>query len=94
MAEPLTKERESEIRRMLTDIGPPKHEDAIGDLLAEIDLLRALPVLRTCAPCRHWRSYAGIDDAPDVVRCVRDELASAVDLDKPPPSRCPLRGAR
>lgn len=87
----MTPERLRELRASL--YGQTDRDKAF-ELIAEVDRLRALPVLRTCAPCRHWRSYTGIDDAPDVVRCVRDELAFTVDLDAPPPVRCPLRGAR
>lgn len=89
MAEPLTKERESEIRRMLTDIGPPKHEDAIGDLLAEIDRLRALPVLRTCGECAHCVTDLHVGEW-----CDRDEQQRDTESESPPPEWCPLRGAR
>lgn len=61
------------------------------ELLEEIDRLRALPVLRTCAPCRHWhrpRTFYGYEAA----RCEKASPLMPVDVDAPPPTACPLRG--
>lgn len=62
------------------------------DLLAEIDRLRALPVLLTCDPCRH------LDCTGDGEWfCNHDEVAPQdsdprVRREDAPPSWCPLRG--
>ncbi len=66
-------------------------EDAVRDLLVEVDRLRALPVLRTCDPCRHWhrpRTFYGYEAA----RCEKVSPPMPIDVDAPPPATCPLRG--
>lgn len=88
----LTKEREADIRSRAA-LWPVALADA-AVLLTEIDRLRALPVLRTCAPCRHWRSVTAFHDEPDVIRCEALSPPLPIDVDAPPPDRCPLRGAR
>ena len=69
---------------------------AIDRLRAEIDRLRALPVIATCGECGHAspRSrQSHLCDHPDVYD-VPDPLLLKIDHDAAPPVRCPLRGAR
>lgn len=67
------------------------------ELLAEIDRLRALPVLRTCGECR-WCEPVSVPPQPS---CQHPRTLSAhsigympVNVDAAPPSWCPLRGER
>lgn len=62
------------------------------ELLEEIDRLRALPVLRTCGPCRHWRSGTSFIDEPDTTRCSKTMPSMPIDINAAPPPTCPLRG--
>ncbi len=59
------------------------------ELIAEIDRLRALPVLRTCGECG-WH----LDDrgGRDCVYPGRRWVVGAPDNSVPPPSWCPFRG--
>lgn len=70
-----------------------------AELLAEIDRLRALPVLRTCGDCRYhltnvravaqgaapWVGVVGAD-------CSHEDGPEECDASSAPPSTCPLRG--
>lgn len=87
----MTPEREAEIRG--DHDGLCDDECAVVELLAEIDRLRALPVLRTCGECGHAsprsrRSH--LCDHPDVYD-VPDPHLLKIDHDAAPPERCPLR---
>lgn len=65
-------------------------------LLADLDRLRSLPVLRTCGECGHAspRSRKShLCDHPSVYD-VADPHLLKIDHDAAPPVRCPLRGAR
>jgi hypothetical protein len=64
-----------------------------GVLLAEIDRLRALPVLATCGACG-W--HVDFDGARECVYPRTRMVVGAVEsvASDPPPAWCPLRGAR
>lgn len=70
------------------------HRAAIAANLDRIELptyadaVRALPVLRTCGPCRHWRK---VYDS-EAVRCEAVSPHMLIDVIDAPPSWCPLRG--
>ena len=97
----MTPEREAEIRESIArgDVW----ERAVSELLAmldrlraEIDRLRALPVIATCGECK-YRDDAGVHresqewcDHPRL----RPGPDAPVSSDAAPPEWCPLRGAR
>lgn len=68
-----------------------------GDLLAEVDRLRALPVLQRCGDCRHHEpittsdpadyAWCGHADAPGT-----EAYDAKTKTDAAPPSWCPMRG--
>ena len=67
-------------------------EPAVVAMADEIRRLHALPVLRTCAPCRYWRSGTSFLDEPVTTRCWKVSPPLQIDVDAPPPATCPLRG--
>jgi hypothetical protein len=81
-------EREAEIRRWVATGDIVDRHDA-AYLLAIIDGLRALPVLRTCNDCASYRvTQGGVKG-----ECGRtgEWLCDAEDGAPVPPARCPLR---
>ena len=88
-----SKKRLAEYRAMVRtdregDIDP-------ADLLAEIDALTALPVLRTCGGCRRFRLDTMLE-AETLGWCMHEaapkhDESSEVDAAEPPPGWCPLR---
>lgn len=89
----MTPERLRELRASL--VGQTDRDKAI-ELLAEvegmrveIERLRALPVLRTCADCGYCVTDLHVGEW-----CDRDEQQRDTERESPPPSWCPLRGAR
>lgn len=87
----MTPEREREIRSAVEEADPPYWLDrAAIDLLAEIDRLRALPVIATCEDCAHLRRYVGMPDY-----CAHTSTVGRdTDADAAPPEWYPLRGGR
>lgn len=92
-------EREAEIRELAADRTRPLtvlDRSSVVGLLAEIDRLRALPVLRMCGECG-WRRVGTSYDGP-VSYCghdgMRRHLHDGGDCDFEPPAWCPLRGSR
>lgn len=98
----MTPEREADIRARAA-VWPVAMVDAV-DLLAEVDRLRALPVIATCGDCRRaqqdikrWRC-----EHPGAPRLSVSERVGpgptgdcpSVDPYAAPPTWCPLRGAR
>lgn len=89
---------EDDIARVLTEMQPSLERDHVVsvlrasagheyDLLAEIDKLRSLPVLRTCGGCRHiW----GEGSAGHTCTHERGN-EGPVSPRAAPPSWCPLR---
>lgn len=59
-------------------------------LVREVQRLRALPVLATCGECRWCHESAGGTCMHDRAH-IEHEIDGA---DRPPPTWCPLRGAR
>lgn len=53
------------------------------------DEVRALPVLRTCGECAYCVTDLHVGEW-----CDRDEQQRDTERESPPPSWCPLRGAR
>lgn len=93
----MTPERPREIRASL--VGQTDRDKAL-EMLAEIDRLRALPVLRTCGECRFHSSSVTAMAGPfhNVVGgdyCSHERAkGDDCDPDALPPEWCPLRGAR
>lgn len=100
MTAPMTTEKLEEIRKCYAEEqaeleAQPRYEptiewkeDAVRDLLAEVDRLRALPVLRTCGECRDiW----GEGSAGHVCNHERGNKGP-VSPRSAPPSWCPRRG--
>lgn len=63
--------------------------DALSRGVEKIRELRALPVLRTCADCGYCVTDLHVGEW-----CDRDEQQRDTERESPPPSWCPLRGAR
>lgn len=93
----MTKEREAQIRASVARIKAQALSGAWMSegyhdqeaLLAEIDRLRALPVLRTCGECAHCVTDLHVGEW-----CDRDEHQRDTEKESPPPSWCPLGGPR
>lgn len=80
----MTPEQEADLRRG----GVSATISETRDLLAEIDRLRALPVIQTCGECR-WCHETEV--------CMHSRAHAEYEIDgcaMPPPSWCPLRGGR
>jgi len=93
----MTPERE-QVARSVARVDGITDTSLVRDLLAEIDRLRALPVLRTCGECgRYGRAEAEDGHGP----CYDERAAiatpdglrpAATVANAAPPSWCPLRG--
>lgn len=89
------------LRRMADGSGPRSEQAAaIRRLASEVLRLRALPVLRTCGACASY-GQAEADDgcgpchhAASLIATPHGLVPAATMGDAPPPSWCPLRGAR
>lgn len=68
--------------------------DVLPAVLAEIDRLRALPVIATCGECGHTPSrYARPRVCQHPANFDReDPVLLAIEHDEAPPTDCPLRG--
>jgi hypothetical protein len=64
-------------------------EDAVGELIAEVDRLRSLPVIPTCGECRHLYRRGRSCEHPNATT---PGEARHVDPSHEPPSWCPWRG--
>lgn len=69
------------------------HRDR-GVLLAEIDRLRALPVIATCGECGYRSSRLGSEIGAVMRVCTNAYPPRETDYDAAPPGWCPLRGKR
>lgn len=92
-------EWERTVRSMASDPTRPLtilDRGSVNDLFAEIDRLRALPVLATCGECGHAPSrYARPRVCQHPALFDReDPVLLAVERADAPPTDCPLRGAR
>lgn len=99
----MTPEREARIRdtaaAFIALMGRGSDADpatSIVDLLAEIDRLRALPVIATCGECGWARDGGHSYDGPLVVcgKITHDSLGrrQTMSVADEPPTWCPLRG--
>jgi hypothetical protein len=72
------------------DSAHPERAAEWADLLAEIDRLRALPVIATCGECGHvgFGDYCCHPTFDGLEKHQRQELSH----DAAPPSWCPMRG--
>lgn len=84
----MTPERFRELRASL--VGQTDRDKAL-ELLAEIDRLRALPVIATCGECGWHVDSLGARDCGYPGMC---GAVGSVESDPAPPAWCPLRGAR
>lgn len=96
----MTPDVERAIREDL-DAGHRPLRGAMAMALAEIDRLRALPVLATCGACGWCGPTSGgwSCDHPASIAAVQRTIPGCpqgghVEHDAPPPADCPLRGAR
>lgn len=87
MTEPMTPARLEEIRAAHARDRYEPYSDDVRVLLAEVERLRALPVLRTCSDC-HWPDLSG-----GLAACGYPG-AGGFDISghDEPPTVCPLRG--
>lgn len=88
----MTPEQEADLRRG----GVSATISETRDLLAEIDRLRALPVIATCGECGWARDGGHSYDGPLVVcgKITHDSLGwrQTISVADEPPTWCPLRG--